>query len=349
MHKFAVYCFVFLVFSAPLFAKEQSQVTRALAAAQTQAQADNDLARSSLEASFYVAHQYMRIFPSNDELFRKEWEPVSHYIYKAWPSDSNAYYNNKYNCKVIESNEPLSGHTLLEKTIGLQLRPFSAEYKYLIKCKVYALTDKWAVMSGTCYTPQKRTEPDHLVINGKPYHPGPIGFHLEGPIKVDGKEVSAFYHSAELMLLYARPGSDFSRLLAQTPKIYLRILSTPSEIFALGVDKFIVNDSKRQLKGQMHGKKVTLDEEAWWTATAGRASDALFYQREGKNVIVGFNDAKFTSVPDIPDLRSNGYQCIRHKSSTYFTFSDAQLNFIRNTTGRDWDKVAERILITKKR
>lgn len=225
----------------------------------------------------------------------------------------------------------------------------SSVYQYRVGCRAYALTGNWAVMSGNCLNPKFHTKSDQIIIGGLNYDPEPVNIRLNGKISVAGQPVSTYYHTAQLTLLYAAPGTPLADVLARATKVNLRILNRPEEIFTISGGNFLVNGKKRSLKGNsLRGRNVELDEP-WTTPTAGRASDAMFYVKNGRAVIAGFNNGKIDSVPNIElDLIHRWDECTREKSSSYYTLNRNDLKFIKNKTGRDWNQVGQHIFVSAK-
>lgn len=341
-----------LILTAPILALASvlpAGADKALSSAGGNAAAEDAASHAALKVSFQLNHQYLRKYESEDELFEHEWEYFTIYVYRALPSEQAQAERDEDGTYFIESETRLEGRQLLRTESHRVARPYSSVYQYRVECRAYALTNNWAVMSGNCLNPAFHRKSDRIVIGGLDYEPEPVNVRLNGKISVEGKEASAYYHTAQLTLLYAAANTPLSRVLAGAPKVNLRILDRPEEIFRISGGNFLVNGKSRSLKGDsLNGRNVQLDEP-WTTPTAGRASDAMFYVKNGRALIAGFNNGQIASVPNIElDLLHRWDECTREKSSSYYTLNKNDLKFIRNKTGRDWNAVRQHIFVSVK-
>lgn len=302
--------------------------------------------QAALKAEFYMSHQYESEYQSEEDVFEGEWEDFTVYQYQTSASDPDAFQEG--DIYYIESETPLPGRQLVGTIQRRVPRPYSNTYQYRIECKAYALTDNWAVMAGTCLNPKMYNHSDMIIIGGLRYNPEPVNVALEGKILVQGKPVSKYYHSAAMTLLYAAPNTPLARTLADAPKVNLRIFNKVEDMSSLSLYRMLINGKKRTLKGRPKNNKIELNENVFGFF-AGQASDALFYQKSDKVFLIGFNNARFSPIPNIDnDLRHRWGECTRKKSAVYYTFSQEQLDFIKNTTGKDWnDSVRHHIYVSK--
>lgn len=325
-----------------------ASANKSLSSAGSNSAAEDAAAHAALKVSFQLDHQYVREYDSEDELFEYEWEYFDVYVYEALSKEESSYQDDDGKF-YIESETKLPNRRLVRTEQRRVARPYSSVYQYRVECRAYALTNNWAVMSGNCLNPAFHTKSDHIIIGGLNYDPEPVNIRLNGKISVAGQPVSTYYHTAQLTLLYAAPGTPLADVLARATKVNLRILNRPEEIFTISGGNFLVNGKKRSLKGNSLYKRSVKLDEPWTTPTAGRASDAMFYVKNGRAVIAGFNNGKIDSVPNIElDLIHRWDECTREKSSSYYTLNHKDLDFIRKNTGRDWRQVGQHIFVSKK-
>lgn len=200
-------------------------------------------------------------------------------------------------------------------------------------------------MSGNCLNRASYTSNDNLIIPNIEYGKDNILLGHEHEVKVQGAAVSSYYYSPEVVLLYAAPGTPLVRKFANAPKVNVRIMDKPAQLPAVSSFKLLVNGKERTRRGQPKDGVITLDEGTFFKEVAGKATDGLFYQRNGKMFLLGFNEGLIHSVAN---KKGVDVTYMRIESSRYHVLSTAALNFIKAKTGKDWNSsVRHHIYISK--
>ena len=229
--------------------------------------------------------------------------------------------------------------SLRELNAGLEEGPYEAD----IACKAYALDSHWLLLAGTCmrYSNQDiREQDDHKYIErfGR---------------KITHASIWPLHHAenSNVMLIWREEA------IYKAPFVNVLATSNPSSLFALSSNHAVqINTARfgadsvksRSLKtNSIQGNTFKLDEN--WGDLSGTATDPLFLiNPNGNEFLAAYNNGYISYALQMTfDDIFRTFDGL--KSDTWFTLTQADLEFIKHTvqTNRpeDWPTIKNRLFL----